>query len=99
MCLENSDQRVGRLPSGGDVARIYQSSGRVPWLRAAGCMIATLAIVGLAGWLPVAAFAAEPTTIEQQVTAHLDAGEFGAALDAANKAENADAKNAVIEKG
>lgn len=96
MCLENSEHRVGRVPS--SAARIYQSSGRVPWVRLSGCIIAALTVVGLAGWMPVAALASDTPTIEQQVTAHLEAGEFGAALEAAAKADNQEAKTALIER-
>lgn len=96
MSLENSEHRVGRLPSG--AARIYQSSGRVPWVRLAGCFIAALTVVGLAGWTPVATLAAEATNVELQVAAHLEAGEFGAALEAAAKVEDQTAKTALIEQ-
>ncbi len=98
MSLEISDQRVGRTPAGEGAARIYQASGRVPWVRLAGCIAVALAFVGLAGGLPVAALADDKPGIEQQVAAHLDAGEFGEALEAAAQAPVPDVKNDLIEQ-
>lgn len=98
MPLENSEHQTGRQPSGRGAARIVQSTGRVPWIRQAGGVVTALAIIGLAGWWPVSYAAEAPANLEQQVAAHLGAGEFGAALDLAAKAPNPALKAAMIEQ-
>jgi hypothetical protein len=97
MPLENSEHRTGRQPAGQGAARISQSSGRVPWIRLAGGIVTAVAVIGLGGWWPVS-HAAEAVDIEQQVAAHVAAGEFGPALELAATAPNADQKAALIEK-
>jgi hypothetical protein len=97
MPLENSEHRTGRQPSGNGATRICQTSRRVPWIRLAGCIGTAVAVLGLAGWLPVS-FAAEAPNPGQQVAAHLEAGEYGAALDIATQTANAEEKAALIEQ-
>ena len=98
MPLENSEHQTGRQPSGQGAARVSQSSGRVPWIRLAGGVVTALAVIGLAGWLPVASAAPAPATPEQQVNAHLNAGEFGAALQLATQIPDAGLQVLLIEK-
>ena len=97
MSLENSEHQTGRQPTGPGVARVSQSSGRVPWIRLAGGTVTALFVIGLAGWWPVS-YAAQAPNLEQQVAAHLGAGEFGAALDLALQAPTAALKTALIEQ-
>ncbi len=97
MPVENNEHQSGRQPSGRGAARVSQSSGRVPWIRLAGGVVTALVVIGLAGWWPVS-FAAEAPNLEQQVAAHLSAGEFGAALDLAVKSPDPALKLALIEK-
>ena len=98
MPLENSEHQTGRQPSGQGAARVSQSSGRVPWIRLAGGVVTALAVIGLAGWVPVASAAPAPATPEQQVNAHLNAGEFGAALQLATQIPDAGLQVLLIEK-
>lgn len=96
MSLGSGEHRVG-LPSGRSATRIYQTSGRVPWVRLAGAVVTTVLFLGVAGWLPTAALGAE-ANLNEQVAAHLEAGEFGAALEAAGNATDEVAKAKLIEQ-
>lgn len=100
MTLEHCKPRAERFPSWNGSARIYQATIRVPWIRLAGCtLLSWLCLVVL---LPTTTIGAPPknlaTNLGGAVNAHLEAGEFGPALEIALTAPTMEEKAGLIQQ-
>lgn len=97
MTLETNSHQNERFHSWNAAARIYQSTVRVPWIRLVGNVCLFITCVTIAALIPVSVTAAPAQDLAPVVKAHLDAGEFGQALEVAFSADTQEEKAALIE--
>ncbi|MDB5391365.1 MAG: hypothetical protein JWM11_7011, partial [Planctomycetaceae bacterium] len=98
MTLENNSHIIKRFHSWNRASRIYQSTVRIPWIRLVGACLFAICLTGTSLTLPNSAVAGAPVDLAPMVKAHLDAGEYGPALDLALTATDPEQKAELLKQ-